>query len=304
MLKQLINNLKRNGRQFIEAVSSSTIQQRLGYKRNTKLLIIHADDLGLAGSQNDAFFEAIKNGMVNSGSIMVPCLKFGDIIDYSKTHPEADLGVHLTITSEWSQYKWRPVLHHGEVASITDQNGYLLESKRAIAENAIAGEVEKEFRAQIKLALESGIELTHIDSHMFSAWADEEILGKYIALGKEFNLPLLLTHELPIRNRDRKNAVILDRLYIARADDNIKGLNNFYSKVLNSMKPGLNCILIHAAFDNKEMQDITSGQINYGSAWRQADFDFFTGNECRQLIERNNIQLITWREIRDKLIRK
>jgi chitin disaccharide deacetylase len=304
MLKRFIKDIKRNGRQFLAAVTSGNIQQRLGYKRNTKLLIVHADDLGMAGSQNEAFFEATKNGMVNSGSIMVPCLKFGEIIDYSKTHPEADLGVHLTITSEWSQYKWGPVLPSGEVPSIIDHNGHLLESKRAIAENAVAGEVEKEFRAQIKLALESGIELTHIDSHMFSAWADEAILGKYIALGKEFNLPVLLTHELPIRNRDRKDNVILDRLYIARSEDNLKGINNFYRKVLSSMKPGLNCILIHAAFDNKEMQDITSGQINYGAAWRQADFDFFTGNECRQLIEKNNIRLITWREIRDKLIRK
>ena len=73
---------------------------------------------------------------------------------------------------------------------------------------------------------------------------------------------------------------------------------------MGSMKPGLNCILIHIAFDNKDMRDITLDQVNYGSAWRQADFDFFTGDECRQLIEKNNIQLITWREIRDKLIRK
>lgn len=303
MLKQLFSTIRRFRWQVISNYSNDSVQRRLGYESNTKLLIIHADDLGLSASQNSASLEAMDRGMVNSGSIMVNCPNFGEIVDYSKMHPEADFGLHLTVTSEWSSYKWGPVLSPDQVASIVDRNGFFLESKKDLAGNAVADEVEKEFRAQISCALESGIDLTHIDSHMFSGWANEAITGKYILLGKDYKLPLLLTHELPIQGIDRKNAVIVDRLFCARPEDNIKGLRNYYKNVLGMIKPGLNCILIHAAFDNKEMQDITLDQKNFGSAWRQADFDFFTSDECRQLIINNNIRLITWREIRDKLIR-
>ena len=300
----LKTTLKRTFRQINSIISSSTIQQRLGYPKNSKLLIIHADDLGMSPSENSASIDAMEKGIVNSGSIMVPCPGFSEIAEYSKSHPGADIGIHLTLTSEWKNYRWGPVLPPDEVPGIVDQNGFLFESVAEVSGKGDPDEAEKEFRAQINLAIKSGVDLTHIDTHMFSAFANSGILKKYISLGKEYKLPVLLIHDLPVHDPDRKNAVIVDRLIYARAEDNVNGLSNFYRTVMGSMKPGLNCILIHIAFDNKDMRDITLDQVNYGSAWRQADFDFFTGDECRQLIEKNNIQLITWREIRDKLIRK
>jgi chitin disaccharide deacetylase len=290
-------------RQIITRLSSDSVQKRLGYQKNTKLLIIHADDLGMSGSENSASLEAMEKGMVNSGSVMVPCPGFREIADYSKNHPGADIGIHLTLTSEWKSYRWRPVSPADEVPSIIDMDGFLMESSRQVSMNSNPEEVEKEFHSQINRAFESGIDLTHIDTHMFTAFSNREILKKYISLGIEYRLPVLLTHELRLSDLERRNAVIVDRLLYARPEDNTKGLDNFYSNVLSSVKPGLNCILLHVAHDNKEMQDITGGQINHGSAWRQADFDFFTSDKCRQLIEKNKIRLITWREIRDKLTR-
>jgi len=300
MRKRLVNTLKR----ILYHIFSGNIQKRLGYPRNAKLLIIHADDLGLSESENAASIEAMGKGMVNSGSVMIPCKKFLEIADYSKTFPEADIGIHLTLTSEWASYKWEPVLPISEVPSIVDLKGLFLESNEQVNKNAIIDEVEKEYRAQIKLALSSGISLTHIDNHMFTAFSNNRILNIYKSLGKEFMLPVLLTQELPVGTLIEKNAIIVDRLYYAQPEDFNKGLFNFYREALKSMKPGLNCILVHIAFDNEEMQKITLDQISYGSIWRQTDFDFFSSEECHQLIKENNIQLITWREIRDKLIRK
>jgi hypothetical protein len=137
---------------------------------------------------------------------------------------------------------------------------------------------------------------------MFIAFSTK-VLKIYYRLGMEYKIPVLLTNNLPISYLLKKNVIIADKLYYAKPVNNINELGNFYSNILSSIKPGLNCLLVHLAFDNKEMQDITHNQIKFGSKWRQADFDFFTGDECRRLIKENNIQLITWREIRDKLFR-
>jgi chitin disaccharide deacetylase len=303
MRLHLKKTLKRTLRQIISRISSDSVQQRLGYPKNTKLLIIHADDLGMSATENSASLEAMEKGMVNSGSVMVPCPGFSEIADYSKDHPNADIGIHLTLTSEWKSYRWKPVSPAAEVPTIINSDGSLVESSWQISGNSNTDEVDKEFRAQINKAIGSGIDLTHIDTHMFTAFSNGNILKKYISLGREFKLPVLLTHDLRLDGDEKKNAVIVDRLYYAKPGDVAGGLDKCYSKILNSVRPGLNCVLIHVAYDNKEMQDITDGQINHGAAWRQSDFDFFTSDKCRQLIEKNKIRLITWREIRDKLIR-
>jgi predicted glycoside hydrolase/deacetylase ChbG (UPF0249 family) len=299
MRKHIVNTLKL----ILRTISSGSIQERLGYSKDEKLLIIHADDLGISRSENAATFESMEKGMVNSGSIMVPCPAFNELSDYSKTHPNADIGIHLTLTSEWSSYKWGPVLPSAEVPGITDSRGFFYEGKDSLYKINVANEVEKEFRAQIKMAIKSGIELTHIDSHMYVAFTTGEIIKKYISIGKEYKLPVLLTYDLPISSWFQKNTIVVDQLYCAKPEDYVKGLKSYYEEAIKTIKPGLNCILVHVAFNNKEMQDITLDQQNFGSAWRQADFDFFTSVDCRQLVENHNIKLITWREIRDKLVR-
>lgn len=284
-------------------VFSNSIQTRLGYSKNTKLLIIHADDMGLSGSANAATIESMIKGMVNSGSIMVPCPKFQEIANFARSHQEADLGIHLTLTSEWPLYKWPTILPADEVSSITDRDGFMLESTKELLKSAEVAEVEKELRAQLKVATESGIDLTHIDSHMFAAFSSQEILNIYIALGKEFRLPVLLTKDIYFRNHNIPNEILVDHLYCAEPEKYTIGLKNYYGQILKSLKPGLNCILIHPAFNDAEMQNITNHIINYGASWRQDDFDFFTSNDCRLILRNNNIQLITWREIRNKLVR-
>jgi chitin disaccharide deacetylase len=290
-------------RQIVKITFSDPIQTRLGYSDKAKLMIIHADDLGMSSSENAASIIAMEKGVINSASLMVPCPRFREIVVYSKANPQADIGIHLTITSEWNSYKWGPILPPHQVASLVDAKGFFFESIAVLLRNFKSDEVEKEFRAQIILALKSGIDVTHLDSHMLAAFSHPIIREIYIKLGREFKLPVLLNNEIPIPNFDSKKDIIIDRLYHARPEDYQIGFSSYYRNILESIKPGLNCILVHLAFDDKEMQNITNNQFSFGSEWRQADYDFFTSIECRQLIDDKNIQLITWREIRDKLIR-
>jgi chitin disaccharide deacetylase len=299
MRKKAVHTLRR----ILRHISSESIQKRLGYSNNSKLLIIHADDAGLSESENLATIEAFEKGIVNSGSIMVPCYGFRQIAEYSKANPKADLGIHLTLTSEWKACRWGPVLKPNEVPSIIDEDGMFFDSAFNLVKNFRSLDVKNELKGQIDLALKSGIDLTHIDTHMFTAFSHEEIQKIYLDLGEEYKLPVLLNYGLSNGFNYRRSDILVDNLFCAQPKHNVSDLGNYYRGVLRTLKPGLNSILLHVAFDNKEMQDITGKQTKFGSEWRQTDFDFFTSDECRKLLKEGKIQLITWREIRDKLFR-
>ena len=292
------------------AGQQKTLQERLGYSKDTKLLIIHADDLGVSQSENAASIYAMEKGSVSSGSIMVPCPWMGNIAEYARNHPNADLGLHFTLTSEWKNYRWGTVLPANQAASLLNAAGYLYSDTDSLSLNGRPDEVEKEIRAQIERAKLFGIDPTHFDSHMGCLFVNPAYLQILIKLGREYKVPVLLNKEafklmynIDLTKYINDKDVLLDKVFMAQPGDYKKGMSSYYTAVLKSIQPGLNCILLHAAYENPEMQAVTIDHPDYGAAWRQADFNFFTGAECKALLQQQNIKLITWKEIRDKLIR-
>ncbi|SDL01367.1 hypothetical protein SAMN05421823_104146 [Catalinimonas alkaloidigena] len=293
----------------IEGSRAQSLPERLGYPKDTKLLIIHADDLGVSHAENAASIAAFERGLVNSGSIMVPCPWFPEIAAYARAHPEADLGLHLTLTSEWKQYKWGPVVAGEQTAGLVDAQGYFFDNTTSVATKASPDEVEREIRAQIERAKQFGVDPTHFDAHMAGMFVRPEFFKLYLDLSHEYRVPVLIVKEIFTRLNINQNNyvtdqdVVLDQLFMAEPADYAAGMEAYYTRVLKEVQPGLSCLLIHVAYDNAEMQAVTVDHPDYGAAWRQADFDFFTGAKCRQLLKEQNIRLITWREIRDKLYR-
>ncbi|GIQ58322.1 carbohydrate deacetylase [Flavobacterium collinsii] len=280
------------------------LAQKLGYPENTKLLIIHADDAGLSHSENQATIKTLQNGFVNSYSIMTPCPWFFEMANFAKNNPQYDCGVHLTLTCEWKNYKFGPVLPLSEVSSLTDQNGHFYKSRADFKNHAKPSEIKKELTAQIEKALQFGIQPTHLDSHMCSIGVTPEILEIYKELGRQYNLPVFINKQfvesISLSNEEYNfdDMLLTDNLLIGYYNDFEKGeLRNSYSKALDNAIPGLNVFLLHPAYDDFEMQGITVNHPNFGSAWRQIDFDFFTSEECGRKLKENNIQLVTWREI-------
>jgi chitin disaccharide deacetylase len=286
-----------------------TIQERLGYPKDTKLLIIHADDLGVSHSENKASISAMEKGSVTSASIMVPCPWFPEIAAYAKIHPDADLGLHLTLTSEWKVYKWRPVTSSDQVKSLMDAQGYLHETTGAFIKAAKVDEVEKELRSQIERAIQFGIDPTHFDAHMGAAISTPAFLEVFIKLGREYKVPVHVGKDfarylnIDINKFITDKDVLVDRTIIASGETYKNGMENFYTEQIKSLQPGLNVILLHAAYDDTEMQAVTLGYTDYGSAWRQQDLNFFTSEKCKSLLADQKIKTITWKEIRDKLLR-
>jgi len=142
------------------AQNKVSIAERLGFVRDAKLLIVHADDVGMTHAVNAATIKALESGGVNSASIMVACPWFPEIAEYAKAHPEADFGLHLTLTSERVYYRWGPVAPRDRVASLVDENGYFWHDWTA-ATRIEPKEVELELRAQIERAYAMGIRPTH-----------------------------------------------------------------------------------------------------------------------------------------------
>lgn len=289
------------------AQTANTLQEKLGYDKTAKLLIIHADDLGSSQSENAASFYAMEKGSVNSGSIMVPCPWFEQVVEYAKAHPRADLGIHLTLNSEWRLYKWGPVSDPGEVKSLLDKNHYFPDNLDHVAAQAKIEEVEKELKAQIQTALDRGIDLSHLDTHMGAMAQRPDLMSLYMKLGRDFKLPVMVSKQewsdfiKTDKYLSENIPVVLDNIYVAAPDDYKNGMTSYYTKILQNLKPGVHTVLMHTGYDNDEMRAITTGHEAYGAKWRQQDFDFFSSDLCKKLLSENKIQLITWLEIKEKL---
>src|SRR5256885_485604 len=147
---------------FVAAAAGSqtngrSVQERLGYPGNARLLVIHADDLGMAHSVNRATFEALEKNWITSSSILVPCPWFPEVARFAAEHPDADLGIHLAVNSEWTTFRWGPVSPVDAVRSLLDKDGYLPLEETEVVAHAEADQVERELRAQIDRARAAGI---------------------------------------------------------------------------------------------------------------------------------------------------
>lgn len=288
---------------------STTVAERLGYPADAKLLIIHADDLGVAHSQNMASISGLETSPVNSASIMVPCPWFPEIAAYARKNKSADLGLHLTLTSEWKHYKWGPVSSRDSVQSLVNKSGYFYSGVDSLAMYGSAKEVELELRGQVKKAYRFGVDVTHLDAHMGAAVSTPDFTAVYMKVAKEFDLPVLLDSRIynldhpGVKDLLTDDLVIVDQIHTALPPDFEKGMAQYYTSVFRGLKPGLNCLLIHLAYDDDEMKAVTVDHPTWGATWRQADYDFFTSPECAEILVEENIVLLTWRELRDNIIR-
>ncbi|MGX1930457.1 polysaccharide deacetylase family protein [Flagellimonas sp. 2504JD4-2] len=280
------------------------LSKALGFSDDTKLLIIHADDAGLSHSENEATFQSLQKGIVNSYSIMVPCPWFEEAALFAKNNPNYDYGVHLTLTCEWENYKFGPVLPISEVPSLVDENGHFFKNRDGVRNNAQPEDVRKELRAQIEKALKFGLTPTHLDSHMYSVGSKPEFLQIYKELGERYGLPVQLSRQLMemVGLEADKNIndtdLLVDKVHIGKFEYFEKGeLDTYYHNAFEELVEGLNVILIHPAFDDPEMRGITVNHPNFGSAWRQIDFDTFTSDSLKAQLKKSKAQLITWKDI-------
>ncbi|HEY4735071.1 MAG: polysaccharide deacetylase family protein [Gemmatimonadaceae bacterium] len=284
---------------------TKTVAERLGYPKDAKLLILHADDLGAAHSIDAATFDALDKGVISSASIMMPTPWVTEVAAYARSHPEADLGLHLTLTSEWATYRWGTVASAAAVPSLLDSTGTLPDDVAPVARRAKLPEVELEVRAQIERARALGIRPTHLDSHMGSLFSTPALLASYVKMGHEYHLPFLALKTNPFGGAPMPLAatdVPLDAVIIASEEVPRDKWKEFYLNAVAGLRPGISEIIVHLGHDDAELQAVMVNHEPYGSAWRQRDYDVVNSPEFRKALQDNHVILVKWRDLQ-KLVK-
>jgi predicted glycoside hydrolase/deacetylase ChbG (UPF0249 family) len=291
------------------SVSAQTLVERLGYSAGTKLVVIHADDLGETHAVNAAATQSLESGAVNSASMMVPCPWFPEIADFAKSHPDADLGLHLTLTSERVYYRWGPVAPGDQVPTLIDENGYLRHDWDDHP-RIDPKQVEIELHAQVERALRMGVHPTHLDSHQYRLIMNgKELFDAMLRVAHGYKLPVFVTRDwfaqYPyLASSIGPDDVVLDHTVTIDPDVPAQKWVDFYLTALKNLQPGVTEFVIHPGFDDEELRAATRERPTWGAAWRQRDYDFFTSEEFRQALQRENIKLITWRELARRWAKK
>ena len=275
---------------------------RLGFTPDARVLIINGDDFGMNHATNEGTIKALKSGGITSTTVMVPCPWFLEAAEFARKNSRANVGVHTTLTSEWGKYKWGPVLGWKAVPGLCDPQGYFWDDVPLVYLSANLEEVEKEVRAQVDKALQAGIDVTHIDSHMGTMQYMPAYHELYIRVAKDYNLPCRMAgHDLMdrfgggylIEMADRMGVLHPDVLYM---DDppSIEATESFWKERISQLQPGkVSEIYIHCAVESPEIRATT------GSAARRiADTDFFSNPETRKWILGQGVELISYRELR------
>ena len=288
-----------------------SIAQRLGFAPDDRVAVIHCDDIGMCHSANEGAFEALLSGPATCGSIMVPCAWFEEAAALARANPDADLGVHLTLTAEWVSYRWGPVASRDRVPSLLDADGYLPRTAIEVAKNAKPEEVEIELRAQIEKALAAGIDVTHIDSHMGTVFFPQ-FVPIYTKLAREYRVPafavrpdaeLLAARGLP--GAEKLFAGLMDRLEAAGVPvldafdaesldfPDGEGLAHNRGRIARLVR-GVTYLICHPARDSEELR----AAMTFGAHQRDFERSFYGGEAGRSALAEARVKTVGMRALR------
>lgn len=304
-----------------------TFAEKLGYPKGKKVLIVHVDDVGMSYESNQGAIKAITEGVATSLSVMMPCGWVPGFVHYLKENPKTDAGLHLTMTSEWKDYRWGPLAGKNQVKGMVDAEGAMWRGVADVVKNASPDEVEKEIRAQLDRARTMGFIPTHLDSHMGTLFATPEFLQRYLKVGMEEKIPVMFPggHNSVVQVQEK---IIADQLAMTQmvgkqlwdaglpvlddlenssygwkgpesGDKSEKALQKYktqkYIEAIKNIKPGLTMVIMHCTIHSEIFPKISDSYPT-----REGDFLAMIDPELRKFIEKEGIILTTWREAMER----
>jgi len=283
--------------------------EKLGYPVDSKVVMLHADDIGMCSEANEAVIPYLLNDQIQSASAMVPCPWFNDIADWYKKHPEMDIGLHLTLTSEWKNYRWGPVSNPSSVPELIDPEGYLWRGVIDVASRTPVAIIEKEVRAQIERAYKRGIKPGHIDTHMGTLYSKVEYAEAFFNIAMEYGIPANVIEFTPDRvQKFRKQGYpITARLIESGRKYTLPKLDDFSSvpdgktyhnkkenffDLIQNMEPGITEIIFHPSINSEGLKKITN-------SWQQRVWEskMFSDPEVIQFLKNEGIIFTNWKEM-------
>jgi len=271
----------------------TTLAERLGHPADAKLLIVNCDDLGSSYAANVGVYEALREGVATSASLMVPCPWAREA---AARYRGEDVGVHLTLNAEYDLYRWGPLTH---APSLLDGDGGFPRTLEDVWEHADLDEVRRELRAQIERAIYWGFDVSHLDSHMGTLQLRPEFFDVYLELAVDFGLPLRLSGSsserivgFPFRALAAEEGVVFpDHFVYVRG----VGSRSVVERTLVDLRPGVTELYVHPAVDTPELRALAPDW-----AGRVDDHDLITGHTTlRALAERAGATFIGYRELRE-----
>jgi chitin disaccharide deacetylase len=281
----------------VHLMNKAQTNRLLGYPEDGRLLIINADDFGMCHSVNEAVFHAFKKGMLRSTTLMVPCPWALQAMHFLSDHPEISFGIHLTVISEWVDYRWGPVTAREKVPSLLAKAGYFrsFEQLHESLDHVNLDELEIEFRAQIEIVLTAGLHPTHLDWHALRIGSRGNIFDLMLKLAREYGLALRVMGQssienvqnqgLPCNDYDFMDSYLLDPL-----DPSAR-----YHQMLRELPVGLSEWAVHPGLENAELLAIERDSRHI----RQRDFDFLMSSEAQDIVKEENIILLDYRMLQE-----
>lgn len=193
---------------LVAPIFAQTYAERLGWDPDDRVIIMHVDDAGMSYDSNQGAIGSLK-GLANSVSVMMPCPWSASFIRYAKANPDVDAGLHLTLTSEWKDYRWEPLAGIETVPGLVDPEGAMWPDVENVVKHASPDEVEQEIRQQVERALGLGYRPTHLDSHMGTLFASEGFLERYIRVGLDYDIPVMIPagHNTILKQQYREETI-------------------------------------------------------------------------------------------------
>lgn len=263
-----------------------------------KRLIVHADDFGLCASVNRATIEALESEAISSASVMAPCEYFEAAAHYAACNREMDIGLHLTVTSEWPANRWGPVADREKVPSLIDEDGCFYADAEIVSARAQPDEVYIELKAQISRALAAGVKPTHVDTHMFALFYNDMLYSVYRQVAKECGIAFLAPGGPSFSKRTAlREEMLVHALLTACPEIPVAEWTAAYVRSVKGLRAHVTQINVHLGFDDTELRSMTGGDAPWGAQWRQRDVAAIESEEFRRGVRRDGVVLTRWREL-------
>ena len=290
-----------------------TNAEKLGFPEGKKIILLHCDDAGMCDEANIAVRHYFETGDLRSAAVMVPCPYAMDLVEWAKTQESPDVGIHLTLTSEWKNYRWGPVSDPAKVPGLIDPEGKMWHDVPEVVTHASAEEVETEVRAQIDKVIAAGFTPTHIDTHMGTLYGSLEYLKVFLKIAEEYKIPanaIDLSDSAVAENFRKEGYPIttdvvellnqyslpkLDNFSSVPGGDNYENKRDNFFELLKSLKPGLTEIIFHPSVETDNLKTITG-------SWQQRVWEaqMFSDPVVKEYFKNNVIIITTWREVMNR----
>jgi len=296
-----------------EMKSHTSWAEKLGYPNDKIILILHADDIGMCPEANISAKNYLEKGEIQSAAVMMPCPNAEEFIQWAIEHPDQDIGLHLTLTSEWKNYRWPSVTDPAEVPGLIDEEGMLYHEVVQVVQNASAEEVEKEIRAQVEKSIALGYRPDHIDTHMGTLYGSPAYTAAYTKVAMEYNIPaMVLDVENPlVIETFRSQGYPMDENMIQTMKDYTLPKLDFFSsvpngktyeekcenffKLIESIPPGLTEIIFHPSENTENLKTITN-------SWQQRNWEaeMFKDEKVKNFLSEKGVVFTNWREVMER----